>query len=192
MRTISVREYCLLLCLFAAIATPARGIDCYRCNNTSGKHQFQCNEFLTNDIDMVPEPCDDVFGAQYCVKHVGRYEALALRCYQCTSATEWTCGESFLTEEAQQPESCDHVFDAQYCIKTTGRYGGGIGTKRYCSSVHMGNFCEYVKQVGDTLEYRTCVYTCSSDGCNPATRASTSVGVIFFVSISTIIYFFRR
>ncbi|XP_011303429.1 uncharacterized protein bou isoform X1 [Fopius arisanus] len=143
MRTISVREYCLLLCLFAAIATPARGIDCYRCNNTSGKHQFQCNEFLTNDIDMVPEPCDDVFGAQYCVKHVGRYE-------------------------------------------------GGIGTKRYCSSVHMGNFCEYVKQVGDTLEYRTCVYTCSSDGCNPATRASTSVGVIFFVSISTIIYFFRR
>ncbi|XP_015116380.1 uncharacterized protein LOC107040697 [Diachasma alloeum] len=144
MNSFSVRGWCLLiLCLFAAFVTPARGIECYRCNNTSGKHQFQCNEFLTDDIDMVPESCDDVFGAQYCVKHVGRYE-------------------------------------------------GGIGTKRYCSSVHMGNYCNYAEQVGDSLEYRTCVYTCSSDGCNPGTRVTTSAGTISLITIFTLLYTFSR
>lgn len=45
---------------------------------------------------------------------------------------------------------------------------GGIGTKRFCSAVHMGNYCDYVRQPGDKLTYRTCVFTCSGDGCNPA------------------------
>ncbi|KOC70020.1 hypothetical protein WH47_08281, partial [Habropoda laboriosa] len=92
---------------------------CYQCNSTSNSHPFQCNEFLSSDIDIEPQPCDAVFGAQYCVKHIGRFE-------------------------------------------------GGIGTKRSCSSLDLGNYCDYVSQQGDKLTYRTCIYTCTGDGCNPA------------------------
>ncbi|XP_048512704.1 U-scoloptoxin(05)-Sm1a isoform X2 [Athalia rosae] len=97
----------------------ASAIDCYQCLGTDSDNPFQCNEYLQSDIDIKPEPCDNVYGAQYCIKHVGRFE-------------------------------------------------GGIGTKRYCSSLYVGNYCNYVSQSGDQLEYRTCVYTCSGDGCNPA------------------------
>ncbi|XP_031845435.1 glycosylphosphatidylinositol anchored membrane protein boudin isoform X1 [Nomia melanderi] len=92
---------------------------CYQCNSTNNTHPFQCNEFLSDDIDIKPEPCDSVFGAQYCVKHTGRFE-------------------------------------------------GGIGTKRFCSSADMGNYCDYVNRQGDKLTYRTCIFTCTGDGCNPA------------------------
>lgn len=44
---------------------------------------------------------------------------------------------------------------------------GGIGAKRFCSSLDLGNYCNYVKQPGDELTYRTCVFTCTGDGCNP-------------------------
>jgi hypothetical protein len=27
-------------------------------------------------VDLVPNPCDAVFGAQYCIKHTGRFEGL--------------------------------------------------------------------------------------------------------------------
>ena len=43
---------------------------------------------------------------------------------------------------------------------------GGLGVTRYCSSHNLGNYCNYVQRPGDVLEYRTCVYTCDSDGCN--------------------------
>jgi hypothetical protein len=45
---------------------------------------------------------------------------------------------------------------------------GGLGTKRFCSSLDLGNYCNYIKQPGDQLEYRSCVFTCSTDGCNLA------------------------
>lgn len=35
---------------------------------------FQCNEWLNNDIDIEPQSCDNVYGASYCVKHIGRFE----------------------------------------------------------------------------------------------------------------------
>lgn len=47
---------------------------------------------------------------------------------------------------------------------------GGLGVKRYCSSHDLGNYCNYVKQPGDTMEYRTCVYTCDTDGCNGSSQ----------------------
>ncbi|XP_076327416.1 UPAR/Ly6 domain-containing protein bou-like [Tachypleus tridentatus] len=47
-------------------------------------------------------------------------------------------------------------------------HGGEIGTKRYCSSRDLGNFCEYIRRLGDDREYRSCVYTCSADNCNTA------------------------
>lgn len=51
---------------------------------------------------------------------------------------------------------------------------GGISTKRFCSSLDLGNYCNYVQQPGDKLEYRTCIYTCSADGCNTATHLKMS------------------
>ncbi|KAJ8985787.1 hypothetical protein NQ317_014441 [Molorchus minor] len=92
-------------------------LNCYQCSGSDPKEPFQCNEWLPSDIDIQPEPCDNVYGAKYCVKHIGRFE-------------------------------------------------GGIGAKRFCSSLDLGNYCNYVKQPGDTLTYRTCVFTCTGDGCN--------------------------
>ncbi|KZC08975.1 hypothetical protein WN55_11438 [Dufourea novaeangliae] len=130
---------------------------CYQCSSTNNTHPFQCNEFLTSDVDIGPESCDAVFGAQYCVKHTGRFEG------------ELVCGDDKLVLSTLQPSNCSHVYDARYCIKSVGRYGGGIGTKRFCSAVDLGNYCDYVNQQGDKLTYRTCIFTCSGDGCNPAT-----------------------
>ena len=45
----------------------------------------------------------------------------------------------------------------------TGIYLGKMGTKRFCSSRHWGNYCEYIKRPGDAREYRSCVFTCGSD-----------------------------
>ncbi|CAL7934426.1 glycosylphosphatidylinositol anchored membrane protein boudin isoform X1 [Xylocopa sonorina] len=104
---------------FLLFVESVHSLRCYKCNSTDNSHPFQCNEFLSSDIDIEPESCDDVFDAQYCVKHTGRFE-------------------------------------------------GGIGTKRFCSALDMGNYCDYVKQQGDKLTYRTCIFTCTGDGCNPA------------------------
>ncbi|XP_020299646.1 uncharacterized protein LOC109863664 isoform X1 [Pseudomyrmex gracilis] len=118
-------------------------IECYQCNSTSSEFPFQCNEFLTSDVDLEPRSCKDVYGAQYCVKHIGRFE-------------------------------------------------GGIGTKRFCSSAHMGNYCDYVKQPGDKLMYRTCVFTCSSDGCNPATYLQPNFLYTLLIPVSLLIIWSRQ
>ncbi|XP_029672139.1 U-scoloptoxin(05)-Sm1a [Formica exsecta] len=113
------------LVIFSLLMKTGHSIQCYQCTSINNEDPFQCNEFLTSDVDLQPESCDDVYGARYCVKHVGRFE-------------------------------------------------GGIGTKRFCSAVDMGNYCDYVKQPGDKLTYRTCVYTCTGHGCNPATSSMPS------------------
>ncbi|XP_046740289.1 U-scoloptoxin(05)-Sm1a isoform X1 [Diprion similis] len=129
----SNKDRCLVIAaLFVAYLELANAIECYQCLATDSNHPFQCNEFLSSDIDIQPQPCDNVYGAQYCIKHIGRFE-------------------------------------------------GGIGTKRYCSSLDLGNYCNYVRQPGDKLEYRTCVYTCSGDGCNPAspTALPSMISLVF-------------
>ncbi|XP_014470287.1 PREDICTED: uncharacterized protein LOC106742134 isoform X2 [Dinoponera quadriceps] len=100
--------------------------------------------------------------------------AIALDCYQCTSEDEWKCMDDELVKNSLMPTNCSHIYGERYCIKSVGRYGGGIGTKRFCSAVHMGNYCDYVKQPGDKLTYRTCVFTCSGDGCNLATSVMST------------------
>ncbi|XP_023242166.1 uncharacterized protein LOC111640387 [Centruroides sculpturatus] len=97
-------------------------------------------------------------------------EALScIKCYRCESKTHLHCSERFDHENANlQPESCSDVFEAQYCIKATGMFEGEIGTKRFCSSRDHGDYCEYVQRPGDEREYRSCIYTCSTDGCNSA------------------------
>ncbi|XP_043274354.1 uncharacterized protein bou isoform X2 [Venturia canescens] len=162
-----VFECFTLFIVSTLFVVPAAGIYCYQCVSTNNEYPFQCNEFLTSDIDMEPKSCDAVHGAKFCVKHVGRFEVLGINCYQCTSANEWKCMDSELVENSLELKSCDHVFEAQYCIKTIGRYGDGVGTKRFCSSADLGNYCQTVQQVGDERPYRTCLYTCNTDGCNP-------------------------
>lgn len=51
---------------------------------------------------------------------------------------------------------------------------GGIGAKRFCSSKDLGNYCNYVMNKGDRMEYRSCIYTCSTDGCNHSTTMMIS------------------
>ncbi|XP_032665625.1 uncharacterized protein LOC116841605 [Odontomachus brunneus] len=165
--------YALLAILLLLVET-GHSIRCYQCNSTSNAYPFQCNEVLSSDVDLQPEACDDVYGAQYCVKHTGRFEAVALDCYQCTSEDEWKCMDGELVENSLMPTNCNHIYGTRYCIKSVGRYGGGIGTKRFCSAVDMGNYCDYVKQPGDKLTYRTCVFTCSGDGCNLATSSMST------------------
>ncbi|KAJ8727472.1 hypothetical protein PYW07_001591 [Mythimna separata] len=102
----------VFLCLCVSFATfrTVYSINCYQCSGTDSNDPFQCNEFLENDVDLLPVDCATIHNAQYCIKHVGRYE-------------------------------------------------GGISTKRYCSSLDLGNYCNYVQQPGDKLEYRTCIFT---------------------------------
>uniref|UniRef100_A0A4Q8K4J8 U37-Liphistoxin-Lsp1a_1 n=1 Tax=Liphistius sp. SGP-2016 TaxID=1905180 RepID=A0A4Q8K4J8_9ARAC len=96
--------------------------------------------------------------------------ASAIKCYQCNANEHAHCAEVFNPERLDiSPTSCDHINEARYCIKATGIYEGTIGTRRFCSSRHHGNYCEYIRRPGDDREYRSCVFTCYDDGCNSAT-----------------------
>ncbi|KAK9871355.1 hypothetical protein WA026_011621 [Henosepilachna vigintioctopunctata] len=115
-------EILTFVAVCATLFTMSSAIECYQCSGSDPEKPFQCNEWLSSDIDI-------------------------------------------------QPNSCDNVFDAKYCVKHTGRFEGGIGAKRFCSSLDLGNYCNYVRQPGDLLTYRTCIYTCTGDGCNPSARS---------------------
>lgn len=75
-----------------------------------------------------------------------------------------------------------------YPINTFIYFSGGISTKRYCSSLDLGNYCNYVQQPGDKLEYRTCIYTCGADGCNTGTRMPISTVVPFLIGFNIFRY----
>ncbi|KAH8420417.1 hypothetical protein KR009_010084 [Drosophila setifemur] len=97
----------------------------------------------------------------------------AIECYVCdTSDTEqpFQCGEWFERYDQPdiQPQNCSSVHGAQFCVKHVGRFEGGIGAKRFCSSKDLGNYCDYVRNKGDRMDYRSCIYTCDTDGCNAA------------------------
>ncbi|XP_016938889.2 UPAR/Ly6 domain-containing protein bou [Drosophila suzukii] len=105
-----------------------------------------------------------------------------IECYVCdTSDTEhpFQCGEWFerYDEPDIQPQNCSSVHGAQFCVKHVGRFEGGIGAKRFCSSKDMGNYCDYVRNKGDRMDYRSCIYTCDTDGCNAAGRLELEWGV---------------
>ncbi|KAK9504835.1 hypothetical protein O3M35_009015 [Rhynocoris fuscipes] len=136
-------------------------------------------------------PCDEVYGAAYCIKHTGRFED-GIYCYQCFAPNDTDCSDRMINDREGSRvslKSCDHVFEASYCIKTTGEYAGGIGTRRYCSSVDMGNYCNYIKQPGDQREYRSCTFTCDTDGCNTAHLLKISTSLLVAAgSLFSIIY----
>lgn len=58
---------------------------------------------------------------------------------------------------------------------------GGIGAIRYCSSRDLGNYCNDVKNKGDELEYRSCIFTCDTDGCNKSSFTKISLGLLLTV-----------
>ncbi|XP_065365568.1 UPAR/Ly6 domain-containing protein bou [Calliphora vicina] len=98
---------------------------------------------------------------------------MAINCYVCDASdtnNPFQCGEWFerFDEPDLEPQNCSNVHDAKFCIKHVGRFEGGIGAKRFCSSKDLGNYCDYVRNKGDRMDYRSCIYTCNSDGCNGA------------------------
>ncbi|XP_052860922.1 U-scoloptoxin(05)-Sm1a [Anopheles cruzii] len=99
--------------------------------------------------------------------------ATAISCYVCNttdSTTPFQCSEWFerFDRPDLKPVDCSNVYGAKFCIKHVGRFEDGIGAKRYCSSRDLGNYCNYVRNPGDQIEYRSCIFTCGSDGCNGA------------------------
>jgi len=116
--------------------------------------------------------------------------SLAIDCYQCSGTdnkSPFQCNEFLDSDIDIRPEACDNVYGAKYCVKHTGRFEGGIGTKRFCSSLDLGNYCNYVRQPGDILNYRTCIHTCSSDGCNPGSRIyPMTIATLMVVSLTAL------
>lgn len=55
---------------------PATSISCYVCNATDSNSPFQCGEWFERyDLpDIQPQDCSNVYGAKYCIKHIGRFE----------------------------------------------------------------------------------------------------------------------
>ncbi|KAK2575450.1 hypothetical protein KPH14_011185 [Odynerus spinipes] len=126
-----------------------------------------------------------------CLIYIGRVHSI--RCYQCTSTNSthpFQCNEIFTSDIDIEPDPCDAIFGARYCVKQVGRFEGGVGTKRFCSTYDTGNYCNNVHQQGDKLMYRTCVYTCGSDGCN-SVPALTSTLDVCIISLLLLTLFYR-
>lgn len=117
--------------------------------------------------------------------------ASAIECYRCNSTTHRECLEKFIHPSTLKPDSCSDVFEARYCIKTTGYYQGVIGDQRFCSSRDLGNYCEYIQRAEDEREYRTCVYTCSTDACNSACSMTYHLATISVVLLITALNILR-
>jgi len=109
----------------------------------------------------------------------------ALKCYQCHSMDEYTCGEFFRTDETAVELTECRLSNAKYCIKTTGIYDGNLGSRRFCSERYLDNYCTYVQRPGDQREYRSCVYTCTGDGCN----GSNSLNPFSWLLVSSLMIF---
>ena len=68
---------------------------------------------------------------------------------------------------------------------------GVVGTHRFCSSRDMGDQCQDIWFPDHDRMYRACVYTCSGDGCNSATRLSTLPAVLVSL-LWLIVHVWRR
>ena len=122
----------------------------------------------------------------------------ALSCFECDSSSNFTCTERWDPNEPTVRRylnwDCHQVFEARYCVKMTGIYDGKLGTKRFCSSKDWGNYCEYIQRPGDLHEYRSCVFSCSRNECNTASKTlKISLWTIYsFTLVSIILPFFRK
>uniref|UniRef100_A0A336K354 CSON013015 protein n=1 Tax=Culicoides sonorensis TaxID=179676 RepID=A0A336K354_CULSO len=121
--------------------------------------------------------------------------ATSISCYVCNTTSSlsapFQCSEWFDRYDNPdiQPQDCSNVHGAKYCIKHIGRFEGGIGAKRYCSSRDLGNYCDYVRNKGDGMEYRSCIFTCDTDGCNNSNNLhpSFTLAVLLLPMLLTLI-----
>lgn len=68
---------------------------------------------------------------------------------------------------------------------------GGIGAIRYCSSKDLGNYCDYVQNKGDQMEYRSCIFTCDSDGCNDSSTIRQSIfAIALLAALAVLVKYF--
>ena len=114
----------------------------------------------------------------------------SIYCYSCDSSADFTCSEFWDPSQEvnkQYYSDCSDVYDAKYCVKMTGIFDGKLGTKRFCSSRDRGDYCEYIQRPGDPREYRSCVFTCTTHGCNGAQVIQKSISSMFAFSLSTIL-----
>jgi len=135
-----------------------------------------------------------VFSAAVVISIIGT--ASAINCYVCNatdSATPFQCGEWFERFDTPdiEPQDCSGVHGAKYCIKHIGRFEGGIGAKRFCSSKDLGNYCNYVQNKGDRMEYRSCIFTCSTDGCNGSTQINVNKLTVIGSLVTCVILLFK-
>ncbi|CAG2119102.1 unnamed protein product [Medioppia subpectinata] len=66
---------------------------------------------------------------------------------------------------------------------------GQIGTKRFCSSRDYGDYCDYVRRPGDERDYRSCIFTCTGDGCNHSSHLYMSTIYLFSLILFSCLYF---
>ena len=116
--------------------------------------------------------------------------AEGLKCYQCDSSKDEYCPETWDRDDIE-PTSCNHLDYPAFCVKTTGIYGAIVGNRRFCSSRNMDNSCNEVNFAQDPRTYYSCVYTCTSDGCNKATNnfIDTNLMVFMIFSVISILFF---
>lgn len=69
-----ISNFVCYFCFYLCFPVLVYSINCYQCSGTDSNNPFQCNEFLESDVDLVPSDCATIHDAQYCIKHVGRYE----------------------------------------------------------------------------------------------------------------------
>ncbi|OWA50622.1 hypothetical protein BV898_15133 [Hypsibius exemplaris] len=91
-----------------------------------------------------------------------------VQCYKCDSTTDPGCQEQFdvSTSGLETVDCGEEVYQGRYCIKTTGIYGGKPGTRRFCSSKDLGNLCNYISRPNEPLDFRACIFSCTSNQCN--------------------------
>merc|ERR1712141_722250 len=103
------------------------------------------------------------------------HRSASIDCYSCDSSSDFTCSEFWDPSEdvnTKYYNDCSEVQDSKYCVKMTGVYDGKLGTKRFCSSRDWGDYCEYIQRPGDPREYRSCIYSCSTNYCNGTVHLS--------------------
>lgn len=115
-----------------------------------------------------------------------------LKCHKCDSSIDDYCPETWERDDIE-PVDCGYVDYPAFCVKTTGIYGAIVGTRRFCSSRNMDNACMEVNIPQDPRIYYSCIYTCSSDGCNHATgpiRFNRLTSIIFLLISASFIRLF--
>ncbi|XP_026322070.1 uncharacterized protein LOC113231765 isoform X2 [Hyposmocoma kahamanoa] len=114
--------FILFVCFLLATFSTVNSISCYQCSGTDSDNPFECTEWLGNDIDLKPTDCGAIHNAQFCIKHVGRFEGTAILCYQCNSTSTMECGDGLMKLDGGviNPTSCEHVYNAKFCIKQIG------------------------------------------------------------------------